>query len=343
MLGAGRWTAELRTRGGEDVIDEIPLVSCSAPKVIDNAASGSISMPGGVYKSIRRVAREWEHEIHLYRNRDTAFIGPVVVPDGQDIAIYDLSYWLSRRIIDKDLRFFGDLTNAFVGVFNTAMKPDPSPNITVNAKPCGISGVRKWMGHDVRKASDIIGELARTALDYTTIGRTIYVGGEDIFGTELEPLILHDGGVSKATVRRDGEQAASDYMVFCGNAQGQARGTPLVGRATRSVGRMGLVQRTATELQIKDLGSADKNALARLNAVQPVPRFVKATLKPEADFTFNELIPSRRMNVELTEAVSDEEVIEQMRLVTVTPTMNNGKESIEIELVPIGGFDEEDS
>lgn len=341
MLGKGTWTAELRTRGGEEVICEIPMNGCFAPRVIDNSGQGSVTMSSAGYKVIRREMREWEHEIHLYRDSYPAMCGPVLTVEGPQVTFYDLSYWMNRRVISEDLRFDGDLSDLFVQIVEMALVPDPSPNIKVLAHASGIHQKRHWEGSESRYAMSMLTELARSALDFTTIGRTIYVGGAEIYGEGLDPLIIHDGGVRQATVRRDGELFATDMFVYCGNSQGESRNVPLVGRATHAVEKSGLVQRSVTELQISDLDSANQSAESRLRSVQPTPRFLNVTFAPEADFTYDELLAGRQARVELTEDKCDEEVFATMRIESVSPTVSGQMETITATLVPLDETEEE--
>lgn len=348
-LGCGSWEAYLATRGGASVLAQIPFSDLNASKRLDDAGSANLSLPvSGPNRSaccdVLELAEPWEHEVICYRDGDLAFAGPVVdtdaTPEGGTIQCFDGFYWMERRFLDADLFLSADASDVFEAIFEAAMSPDPSPNFSVVAKASGTDVVREIAGRDFQRASDLLRELARTAVDFTTIGRQIVVGGKDIFTVGIGPgvpLIVHDDGVSAPTVNKDGSQFASDVAVFA-ESDSASPADRIIGRATRSVSRYGLVQSSFSEPLIRDTPSADANALARLEQMQPTPRRVAVAFTSEAAFGFDDLIPGRHADMRISQAAGCVSVMEMMRLMSVDITVSNGgkDETITGNIVPLG-------
>lgn len=352
-IGCGEWSAYLTPRGGGAPLAEIPFSSLGYGLQLDDSQQGNLSLPmTGRYRSVccdvLNVAEPWQHEVSIWRDNDEAFVGPLVgveaSGDGARLNVRDLFFWMERRFIGRDLFFSSDASVAFEGIFDAAMAPDPSPNIEMIAHASGVEVVRTIMGKEFQRASDLLRELARTAVDFTTIGRQVIVGGKEVFEPGIGPgasLIVHDEGVSSVTVTKDGSQFATDVAVIGEPVfQGADR---IVGRATRSALLYGLVQQSFAELEITDTPSADANALARLESMQPAPLLVSATLTPSAAFSFRDLIPGRRVDMRVSEAAGCVPVMETMRLrqvgVNVSLSDSGVTETVTMDVTPLGVSD----
>lgn len=349
-LGQGTYQAFITERGGGQVRHRLPISSANTSKTVDASGTGSINVPvsADAPKDIRAIIadiRPWRDELRILRNRDVAHVGPVtdLSCDANSAAISsnDLFYWSEVRFLDKDVKLFDDAAKGFKTLFELAMAPDPSPNVNIVVHETGQQIVRAYKKSDYHRVADLLRELARTDVDFITIDRTLYVGGKEVFAPETSPatpLILTDQGVASTTVKRNGSQYATDIAVFAGSSdqEGKTRNVPLVGRAQRADELMGLVQRSFTELLIKDLDSANANAHARLEASQPAPLSVSVTFSPYADFTYREAIPGRRVDTRLSQ-VTPLEVMEVMRLSQLSTSWQaESGETISGELVPLG-------
>lgn len=356
MFGTGTWSAYLQRRGGTPVVLPIALDRASFGRPLDGTGQANFAVPvtavsGTACCELLDEAEPWRDEIVLYRDSgtdvDMAFVGPFITGkaggNGGSLFAQDLFFWMQRRFLTEDLFFDGDLSIIFQGIFDAAMAPDTSPNINMVIHNSGVEGVRRINGVDNIPAANPLGELARTALDYCTIGRTIYAGGAEVFTAPSAPataLLLHDGGVISAEVTKDGSQLATDVSVYGGAVQDGPIITVTHGRATRDVSIYGLVQQTFTELTIEDTPSADANALTRLESMLPTPRRLTAVLSPYAGFEFKDLIPGRRVDVRLSQAAGCGEIDQVMRLVNVSCDVGfdggGVAENISLELIPLG-------
>lgn len=353
-LGCGSYQCFVTRRGGSPVVLEVAFSQIQIQKVIDNAGTCTVSLPevsgssGAACCEVVEKTEPWRDELVVYRDRDIAFVGPVVTVDGDGgtLIARDLFHWMEKRFIEEDLHYWGDVAYTFREVFLKAMEKDTSPNIEdIIVHPTGVDSIRDYKGQDVLRAADLLRELARTAVDFTMVERTLYVGGKEVFAPESvpgTPLLLPDQAVLKAGVVKDGDAFATDVAVFAGSGEGgrggKSRSVPLVGRATRQTDVYGLVQAVATELLISDLESANQNALSRLESMQPAPLRVHVVFSPDAPFEFKDIIPGRRVDSRLS-ATSCIDVIDTVRLANVNIGASAEGETIEGDLIPLGEFE----
>lgn len=345
-IGCGEWTAYIAERGGSPIVLEVAFTSLSMGRVLNDSGQARLSIPaaassGAACCQVLAEVEPWRHEIVLYRDSELVFAGPVLTleggPNGGSLAAQDLFVWTDVRFLDEDVFYSDDVSNIFHDLFDRAFAEDASANVTISTRETGVTAYRPWLGEDFHKIKDLLRELSNTALDFTVVGRKVLAGGLEVFLSN-DPLILHDDGVIEATVTREGTQMATDVAVFGPSNQTNQR--RVVGRATRSVSRYGLIQRSFAELQVQDTISATANAEARVESMLPAPIRVKASLSPEAAFDFGALIPGKRIDVRLSEAAGCMEVMEVMRLVSVDVNVSNGdsgvREAIEVQIDPLG-------
>lgn len=345
-IGCGEWSAQVAGRGGSPVRSELAWTSISKTHLLNESSSASVSVPyeGGAGIACCEAmedAEPWRDEILLYRGRTLVHAGPLITArsaaGGGQLDSNDLFAWMDVRFLEEDFIGDGDAADVFQAVFEAAYSKDRTPNISTQMRRTGVPTFRSLKGVEFHRAADLLRELARTALDFTMVGRTLLAGGIEIF-SDQSALRLHDDGVLELEVVREGSQFATDLAVFSGTTE--VNGSPITGRATRAVTHFGLIQRSATELLIKDRPSADANALARLEAMQPAPLRVSVTLSPEAGFTYEELIPGRRVDCRLSKEIGCVPAMQIMRLNTITTNVSRSEagmtESVSLDLVPIG-------
>lgn len=349
LLGCGTWVAYLQERGGGDKLLEVPLPSFSMTKRLDDSVRGEITLPiSGQWReaccAVLETAEPWRHEVVVYRDGAEALVGPVVAveisKEGGRITVQDLFFWTERRFYSEDVFVSADASVAFETLFLAAMDPDPSPNIDIITHPAGVEVVRRIAGKEFTRSADVLRELARTAVDFTTIGRQVIVGGKEVFEPGIGPgvpLVVHDEAVEQMTVNKDGLQFATDVAVF-GEAVSTSSAQRIFGRATRSKELYGLVQQSFAELDIRDTPSANENALSRLLQMQPAPVRVGITFTPQAAFGLSDLICGRRMDMRVSSSAGCIEVMETMRLSEVSVNVSDGgvSETVSATIVPLG-------
>lgn len=352
MFGSGEWTVQLVGRGGSPIRAEVPFASLSRRKVLNTFGTATIQLDvSGESRSICceafNAVEPWRDEVLLWRDGVLDYAGPILTMDisaeGGSITSNDLFHWMDVRSIDEDFFGSGDLADVFSRIFAFGYDKDTSPNIDITTRQCGVKGVRRFDGEQFTRCADAMREIARTALDFTVIGRRILAGGAEVFLND-SPLLIHDDGVISVGANKDGKSFASDVAVFGGTSfredDQESRVVHATGRAVSGVERYGLVQRSFTELYIKDGASADANADARLKSVQPLPLSLRVEIGPNAAFEFGDLIPGRLADVRLTEAAGCAEVMQEMRVTDIDITVDESGESVPATLAPVGVEDE---
>lgn len=337
-FGSGTYVAQITERGGGSVLWELSTPSISLSRVLNGTGQARVTThptDRQGWKDALREAESWRHELVIYRDRELAFVGPIIPKSSSgEFGANDLFAWMDVRFIEEDFHFDGDAADCFDALFHAGYDKEPSPNINITAHGVGVPVVRDYKAVEFRKCGDVMRELARTKVDYTVIGRQILAGRSEEF-VSTTPLILHNEGCKEPPeVNFEGDNLATDVAVF-GSSEEQG-GIPFTGRATRSVDVYGLVQRSFTELNIKDQPSADANALSRLENVQPAPLRVRARLSAQAGFEFKDLVPGRLMDCRLRDDATGIEVMEVMRLQQVDVEAGPGSEDVTISLVPEG-------
>jgi hypothetical protein len=282
--------------------------------------------------------RPFHHEVSIWRDHDNVWVGPFIDPsysyEGMSLMARDLFQWFERRILPFDRTFIAtDLADIATTYINDALSPDPSPNISFLAAPTGVLGSRSVAAATFRRAADELRELARTGLDWSMVGRTFRLGGEEIPTSNLVTLTEDIFEIDEA--RMDGLSFANEVFVL--GASGSGVSTPVRGSASDGTPSP-LVQQTFAEASILDFSSANHAAQTRLDLLRTDPWFVTGTLLPSAPLSFSDLVPGAR--VRLLQQVGFRRLDVDLRLLAVTVDVSvsdtGDEESIRLELQPLG-------
>lgn len=340
-IGRGDWVAQIAGRGGSPVYFEVPWDSLGPTRQLNQTGRATVTVPmvddaGTTCCEILREVDPWKHELLLWRNGALSWVGPVlnvsISAQGGQIQAQDLSYWLEQRFIG-DFHGDGDAGDVFRAIFEHAMAGDESPNIELTTRRTGVQTTQDFKEVEFHRAADALRDLATYGVDWTTVGRRVLAGGKEVFLPDT-PLMLHDEGVIDGELVKEGSSLATDVAIF--GATLELGTKPVSGRATTNTAIYGLIQRSFTQLLVRDNIAADAAALARLEAMQPSPMRLKVELSPEAAFGYNDLIPGRRVDVHLRESIGCIEMNDTMRLHQVTTRITTRGESVEVDLVPLG-------
>lgn len=332
-------------RGGGGAFLEVPFSSLSFNRQLNGSSNISLSLEWDagvkcceVFDSIE----PWRDEIACYRDGELAAVGPLVsvdLGDNLNLDVRDLSGWGDKRWVEKDVSLTGDPARIFDEVFDIAMAPDDSPNITCHVRDVGRIETREYKAAQFQRAADAWRELSSsTELDYVTIGRTIYAGDLDaIFGTT--PFIIHAEGLASITARKSGEKFATD-VALVGSAKLSGRDQIAEGRATRSGEYYGVLQETYTDLKVTDNQSADDAAEAIITAQMPFPLTYSVTFNEKAQPTFDQMVPGRQVTMAVNDPERCMEVTGAMLLsnigVSVSKSQAGSTETVTGDLVPVG-------
>jgi hypothetical protein len=274
----------------------------------------------------------WNTEIIVYRDGRDAWCGPVTgVEFGYGtvkVTAADLTAWWDRRVLPADLNFVNvDISTIFQTVATAAMSTDPVANFNITTTPTGILGSRTYLQTDYKYANDLLGELAKTGIDYSAYGRTILCGGEQV---PADPYVVltDEFWVQPPTISARGNDQATQVIVL-------GKGVTGIATATAAYTNFyGLLVRTFSENEIEDAASAQAAANTRLALLQDQLYIEAGTgggLKPTAPITLPELIPGIRVRVD--SSASCRQVVADFRLKSVKVGFDG---SVSIDLQPLG-------
>jgi hypothetical protein len=327
----------LLTRGGGKVIAELNPVSGSFTRDVD--ATSTLEMTGVTSGLLGESCCDnwdevypWNTEIIVYRDGRDAWCGPVTgVQFGYGtvkVTAADLTAWWDRRVLPADLNFVNvDIATIFETVVTAAMSTDPVANFNITTTPTGILGSRTYLQTDYKYANDLLGELAKTGIDYSAYGRTILCGGEQV---PADPYVVltDEFWVQPPTISARGNDQATQVIVLGKGVTGIATAT------TAYTDFYGLLVRTFSETEIEDAASAQSAANTRLALLQDQLYIEAGTgggLKPTAPITLPELIPGIRIRVD--SSASCRQVVADFRLKSVKVGFDG---SVAIDLQPLG-------
>ena len=192
-----------RPRNGDDC--------CHKLKPVYNA-SGELIEPG---------LQPWAHELTLYRDGDLVWAGPVfsideeVMPDEStdhiQIVARDFLGWLDRRVIHDDLYFNDqtyDLSYIAQQIILSGLRHDDL-GLPQYMHVVPSNRKRKWsVRHWEARVGEELREIARLGLDFTSVGRRIYIKGPRYEG-ESTPVLRTRDFLAGIEIRVVGAEAAT--------------------------------------------------------------------------------------------------------------------------------------
>lgn len=339
MLGRGVHHAQVRTRGGESIVADLDWSSLRYGRRLDDMSDAEVVVTGDDLSSLAGIDA-WQHELVIYRGDGPtpAWAGPLNLPprltvESATIRARDGFAWFERRPLLSDLAFYNtDLADIFEAVAEAALVRDPSPGITVAARRTGIVGDRVIVGAQRRRAADELRELADTGVDWTFVGRSMLVGGEEVPTEVAFPLT--DADIEDPTI----DPAEPATMVSAVGANGGEAGTPLVADAGGVDSARGLVHVVVNAPGIQDMGSLQVHADAQLRILREAQDFFSATLTERAGVAMGDLVPGARVSVAVGQLAR--ELVADLRLTSVTvqaqQTDEGEREQVGVELAPLG-------
>lgn len=304
----------------------------------------------------------WSHEIVIYRDSEPVWTGPVfsydetVNPDEStdfiQINARDHLAWLDRRVIHNDMPFGGnadvyDLTEIAAWIVRDALAPD-NLGITdthIYVSPSARRGrraTRKWES----RSGDEIREVARGGIDFTCIGRQIFIKGvrrnPDVpspelrnrdfqAGVEIRIVGAEAGGVGFAVGKPEDENDPASRPVI------ERVVAPGVPEATGVHPYFGLIEALTNASTSSSREFLNWMAHELVDENMPPPRTLSipagATLSPEANVSVHELIPSRHFKINIKGTCMS--LTQYMRLSQVECTWEpNTPERIGVTFIP---------
>jgi len=283
-------------------------------------------------------AEPWCHELHIVRDGEIVWLGPIyeVLYGFEQVTIRarDLMSWTTVRIADDDIDFTtpADIVTIAEAVLTEAFnEDDPCILEFISSTPAGGDPTGYFSEAFSATAFDQIEQLSNIKLNYTTIGRTIILGGEDLplapVATLTDDMILSDVTLTKAGLL----QGNRWFVHYEGDG-----GIPGVGQVDPQC--YGLIERLRqNDDGIQDATTANEVAQAYAEALGTAPRLLElqegARLSPETPWTIDKMIPGARVDVALARLCVS--ASQSFRLESVQIKQDVEGEAVSLSLSPV--------
>lgn len=350
-LGCGRTAVRIvEAGGGPDVTPYVPWTGASWSRTADDTSDASVNLDGldGRCRSVLETVDPWRHDLVISRDDRDVWAGPIVTPGPRRaFAARDVTAWWDRRPILRDMTFLQeDLGDVFRAVAEAAMASDRRPGVEITHERVGVKGDRTIVAGQHRYAGLELRELARTAVSWTTIGRTVIVTRKRTRPDIEQPVALLEDldFATPPDVSKSGLAQATTVGIRGGGSVVTPNASdPVYAEATdaAAAARYGFIYRVFTEESILDYGSALAAARARLaQLAYPPVVLTGAALASTARVDIDDLIPGRLIDIRLTETAIPFEA--RMRLTKVNASATaQGMESISIDVESLVAIEEE--
>lgn len=343
---ADEYEVWLMNRGADTKLRDITTWSnLQYNRVIDDASTATITLGSafGGMSCCSDVAglRDWEFQVRIRRNGETAWQGPITSlrRDNQGIVTItcrDIMAVLQRRLcLLNHVYTVVDMATVFNDVINGAMAPDNVWGLTASATATGIPCTRTFDSDQLPYAFDVVQELARTGVDYTVINGVLIAGNFYIpsptIATITESHLLTVPGVTI-----DGLTTATEWRVGAGGAG--ANGFEFIGIYGGIDPYVGLLQASIVEPTIGDLPSAQANAKSRWALTSgSIVTVDSIQLGTSAPTTMSLLVPGALVQLQIDDDCFP--LTGTFRLQSVQVTVDSSKgpsETVAISLQPVG-------
>lgn len=352
VLGQPDWHVVVTPKGGGRPWLEFPTGDLTWDRTLNASTAAKVTIPSS--PSVRSKCCDlmnglahkrgdttvlpidvWSHDLNLYADSYLAWSGPlfdmdftreVITLSARDI----LTIFERRYCHNHDRILTSDLADNYNVIVQDALEEDDSPNIDVTAKPTGIRNQMTVTAKDWPRAADLMRTLSSAGLDYTAIGRTIYIGGIEILLPDTLPI--WDAVAKMAKYQRKGSELSTRYG-FSGELRGAERVSVAVGGVDSTYG---LLEQHETDLDIKEDETAYAAAQSRLDFLRTPPTYVTASLTKAAPH-LKYLIPGTRCDTRLSgQLLGCRDVKEVLRLQSVKGSVKKGETNVDLTLTPLG-------
>lgn len=338
-LGTSEYAAQITTRGGGRVLGEMEWDTIAYARGANETGDATVKWFQGDAQipAFLVEAEPWEHDLVIWRHSepDPVFAGPVRTvkyTSGQTtVTAKDGTTWFEKRRIHSDTTYENiDLAYIFGRIAAEALAQDPSPDLTIITAPCGVIGTRITRAAEAALSADLLRELSRSGVDWTTIGRRILIGGPSLTDA-LGTLVLIDEAVLNPSLEKAGDVTVTQQTIRW-QAPDQ---TPMLRTvASPQADLLGLLETVDEEPDIADPTSAGDAAQARLDLLSKNPRVVACTLTADAPTTINQLVPGRIVDFRLS--TLPELALGETRLQKIAVSVSQDAETVTVDTTPLG-------
>lgn len=244
-------------------------------------------------------------------------------------------YWLEKRVLDQDLGdIYADLSKIFKLLFDMGMGQNPIPGLQLVSQDTGNKGSRDTKGGEFVRIADSMRELAKSGLEFVTIGRDIYTWGVGDCPFPDLPLLITDDFGEQLTLQLAGTEYGNDIIVTGNNASDT--GYAYFGRATnwQPDSLYPLITQSFSESNVSNKSILTAAARNRLERFRSNPVLPSGPFSPHAYLSYSQLVPG--VECELRLEVGCRKLIDTFKLegVEVVVDSDNQTETITPRFVP---------
>lgn len=284
--------------------------------------------------------RTWHDNLAIFRNPgDLVWEGPLTwIETGRStlkLRAHDVTAWLDERWVFPGIDHSidsgdgpKDLTQIAREVILPALARD-DPCVETSFTDSGIRGERKIEAYS-QYAGDALRDLARTGIDFTALGRRIYVGLTTGLPQVLG-VLREDHFLTDVTIVEDGLATGNRWGV-------EGKDAAIRGFFGDGDDYYGLHEKLAKEDSILDADSARVSAFQRWSETRRPPTYVvvppNAQLSPEAPVEIGALVPGTLVNLDVASGCRQVQATQRLNSLTVHADAEG--ESVQLTLSPIG-------
>lgn len=349
-LGCGEYRVTVEPRGGGLPLMRVDYTGISYSRVLNEHAELQVGV-AGVQECSRscpdfKSLDPYRHEMVVWRNDLEVARGPLVTPELQrgvgTMTGQGMSGWLAKRVLHRDHTPVAptDASVVAVGIVSDAMQPDSSPGLV--AEWMGELGVKgQWeLKAFSQLADDALRSVQDSGLYWTCLGRTIYIGPPDLWGTDITATLRAGDWTDPPKVTGLGVSKANRWYVVPDQAAAESdeegNTTPVLGAYEDTAAALedGLLEAISSDPGVTTQADADTSAKTLTLLTRTTPRSISdGTLGQDAPVTMDKLIPGRLFRVELQDCYPTSQVL---RLNAIRANASPGSESVSVTFEPTG-------
>jgi hypothetical protein len=331
-----RYDVSITYRGGKAAVGTFEFERLQWARELNDVSEARVLIPPSCCGRLAD-ADAWSHELHISRNGDEVWAGPIVTAaacrSGTTIVARDMLEWLGHRVIHEGHVWPEDpgvgAVQAAVELIEDGFAPDdPEVLKYLHAVGIGVVGGREYPANSAY-VLDALKDLAKGALDFTAVGRRIVVlpQGASLGRTTILTCDAFQGDVCTAS---DGLAAVTRGVVTGDEETG----------VTGSYGGVdpyyGLLEALVEDTAIKSNATAAAQARGMVNGRPPV--LVQppdsGSLAPDAPVCLEQLVPG--VTVPVVVDCTCRTVAQDLRLTSLSVTVDAAGERVSPVLSPIG-------
>lgn len=370
---ASEYNVTIHYRGGRQVflnVERVESVVWSRERSKTSRAEVVIAASGVSQTCMGRLflTYEWVHELSLYRNGVLFWQGPITEkvmtysgdnPIRVTLTAYDVSKWLDVRRPRSNVKLTSDLSEIGRRVVAESMaEQDYDITDHVVTLPTGRTQTFT-IPRLARSGLEVLGDVAALGMDWTALGRTLYMTGQATTDTLPIASLTSSDIVGEVDVITSGSDYAGRVWAapqpqdnVWNHVEGVGGPSPYYGLVEHvvqtsypwNVDENGVFQPVEDGLSQSETVEALRRAAQSRHTLMSRPPLVLRTgegarLSASAPIEFEHLAPGVR--IDLSVGFEQPQVVERpMRLVRVDGRWGPQGEEIGVALVQIGGPDE---